>query len=314
MITRRHRRALEWALTFAGAAALASCGSPAPAPAAPKQETYDSARAAGAALFDAAQKNDEAGLLTVLGPDAGTLVSSGDATEDADSRTAFVTKYKQMHRIGLDAENRTALFVGAENWPFPIPLASKDAKWYFDTDAGKKEILYRRIGRNEEAAIRICQELAAAQKEYFARAHDGDATHQYAQHFVSASGKHDGLFWEAANGDTESPIGPLLAFASEEAAAKAEHAGPQPFHGYYFRLLKAQGKNAMGGEESYLVNGKMTRGFAFLAYPAEYRSSGVMVFLVGPDGTVRQKDLGADPSLAKAITAFDPDETWSGAD
>jgi hypothetical protein len=312
MIPRRHRRALEWALVVAGVIGLASCGSPAPAP--PKQQTYDSARAAGAALFDAAQKNDVAGLLAVLGPDAGTLVSSGDATEDADSRAAFVTKYRQMHRIGQDAENRTALFVGAENWPFPIPLVSKDSQWSFDTDAGKQEILYRRIGRNEEAAIRICQELAAAEKEYFGRAHDGDATHQYAQHFVSTPGRHDGLFWEAAKGDTESPIGPLLAFASEEAAAKAEHAGPQPFHGYYFRLLKAQGKSATGGEESYIVNGKMTRGFAFLAYPAEYRSSGVMVFLVGPDGAVRQKDLGSDPSLAKAITAFNPDETWTGTD
>ncbi len=296
---------------LAGAASLASCASPAPAP--PKQETFDSARAAGAALFDAAQKNDAAALLAVLGPDAEALVSSGDTAEDQSSRATFVTKYQQMHRIGLDAENRTALFVGAENWPFPIPLASKDSKWYFDTDAGKQEILYRRVGRNEESAIRICQELVAAEKEYFARAHDGDATHQYAQHFVSTPGRHDGLFWEAAKGDTESPIGPLLAFASEEAAAKAEHAGPQPFHGYYFRLLKAQGKSATGGEESYIVNGKMTRGFAFLAYPAEYRSSGVMVFLVGADGVVRQKDLGADPALAKAIDSFDPDETWTGA-
>jgi len=311
MIPRRYRPGLEWTLALASVTLLASCGSPAPAP--PKQQTYDSAQAAGTALFDAAQKNDVAGLLSVLGPDAGPLVSSGDAAEDADSRATFVTKYQQMHRIGLDGENRTALFVGAENWPFPIPLMSKDSKWYFDTGAGKQEILYRRIGRNEEAAMRICQQLVAAEKEYFARAHDGDATHQYAQHFVSTPGRHDGLFWEAAKGDTESPIGPLLAFASEEAAAKAAHAGPRPFHGYYFRLLKAQGKNATGGEESYIVNGKMTRGFAFLAYPAEYRSSGVMVFLVGPDGTVRQKDLGADLSLAKAMTAFDPDETWTDA-
>jgi hypothetical protein len=311
MTPRRYGRALARALVLAGVTSLASCGSPAPAP--PIQQTYESARAAGAALFDAAQKNDAAGLLAVLGPDAGALVSSGDATEDANSRATFVTKYRQMHRIGLDAENRTALFIGAENWPFPIPLASKDSKWYFDTDAGKQEILYRRIGRNEESAIRICEELVAAQKEYFARAHDGDATHRYAQHFVSTPGRQDGLFWEAPSGDTVSPIGPLLAFASEEATAKAAHAGPEPFHGYYFRLLKAQGKNAEGGEESYIVNGKMTRGFAFLAYPAEYRSSGVMVFLVGPDGAVRQKDLGADPSLAKAMTAFDPDPTWTGA-
>src|SRR6202050_2964062 len=283
---------------LAGAASLASCASPAPAP--PKEETFDSARAAGAALFDAAQKNDAAALLAVLGPDAEALASSGDTAEDQSSRATFVTMYQQMHRIGLDAENRTALFVGAENWPFPIPLVSTDSKWSFDTDAGKQEILYRRVGRNEESAIRTCQELVAAEKEYFARAHDGDAPHRYAQHIVSTPGRHDGLFWEAANGDTESPIGPLLAFARGEGRAKAEHAGPQPFHGYYFRLLKAQGKNAKGGEESYIVNGKMTRGFAFLAYPAEYRSSGVMVFLVGADGVVRQKDLGAESALAKA--------------
>jgi hypothetical protein len=311
MTSRRYDRALVWALALSGVMSLAACGSPAPAP--PKQQTYDSARAAGAALFDAAQKNDAAALLAVLGPDAGTLVSSGDTAQDENGRATFVTKYTQMHRIGLDAENRTALFVGAENWPFPIPLATKDSKWYFDTDAGKQEILYRRIGRNEDSAIRICQELVAAEKEYFARAHDGDTTHQYAQHFVSTPGRQDGLFWEGPNGDAASPIGPLLAFASEEATAKAEHAGPQPFHGYYFRLLKAQGTHATGGEESYVVNGKMTRGFAFLAYPAEYRSSGVMVFLVGADGVVRQKDLGGDPSLAKAMTVFDPDQTWTGA-
>jgi hypothetical protein len=306
-------RALIGTLTLAGLTALASCGS-SPTPTAPKQQTFDSPRAAAAALFEAAQKNDAAGLLAVLGPDAEPLVHSGDAAEDESSRAAFVTKYQKMHRIGLDAQNHTALFVGAENWPFPIPLVSKDAKWSFDTEAGKQEILYRRIGRNEESAIRICQELVAAQKEYFGRPHDGDTTHQYAQHFISTPGRHDGLFWEGVNGQTDSPIGELLAFASGEATAKAEHAGPQPFHGYYFRLLKAQGKDAKGGEESFIVNGKMTRGFAFLAYPAEYRSSGVMAFLVGPDGVVHQKDLGADPSLAKAITAFDPDDTWVGVD
>lgn len=312
MTSQQTSRALAWVLALSGVTALAACGSPPPAP--PKQQTYDSARAAGAALFDAAQKNDTAGLLTVLGPEAGSLVSSGDAAEDETSRATFVTKYRRMHRIGLDAENRTALFVGAENWPLPIPLARKDSKWYFDTDAGKQEILYRRIGRNEESAIRICQALVAAEKEYFARAHDGDTTHQYAQHFISTPGRQDGLFWEGPTGDAVSPIGPLLAFASEETTAKAAHAGPQPFHGYYFRLLKAQGTHVNGGAESYIVNGKMTRGFAFLAYPAEYRSSGVMVFLVGADGVVRQRDLGADPSLAKAMTAFDPDETWTGVD
>ncbi len=295
---------------FAATASLAGCTQKPPAP--PAKLMFDTPATAGAALFDAAQKNDDAALLQVFGPDAKDLVSSGDAAEDKTSRENFVEKYQKMHRIGLDGENRTALIVGAENWPFPIPLVENGGKWSFDTDAGKNEVLYRRIGRNEASAERTCQELVAAQREYFAKTHDGDTTHQYAQHLVSTAGKHDGLFWEAVKGDDESPIGPLLAFANSEAEAKEAHTGPVPFQGYFFRMLRAQGASVPGGAKSYIVNGKMTGGFAFLAYPAEYRSSGVMTFIVGPDGVVSQKDLGPDTTTqAKAVTAFDVDTTWT---
>jgi hypothetical protein len=307
----RSRQRTRCLVLIFGAMLAQGCASrPAVAPAA--QQTFDTPAAAGAALFDAAQKSDPTALLAVLGPDAKDLVSSGDAAEDQASRATFVEKYRQMHRVGLDADNRTTLFVGAENWPVPIPLVSTDAKWSFDTAAGKLAVLYRRVGRNEESAVRICRELVAAEREYFSRAHDGGPAHQYAQHFLSSPGRHNGLFWEGGNGETESPIGPLLAFATSEADAKAAGAGHVPFHGYYFHMLKSQGKSAPGGQKAYVVRDRMTKGFAFVAYPAEYRSSGVLTFVVGPDGVVRQKDLGADSvTLVRGMTAFDPDMTWT---
>lgn len=296
-------------LAVAALAAFPACSSPSKS--APTSErTFDSAAAAGDALFEATLRNDEAAMDAVLGPDAKDLVSSGDATADQNARDNFVAKYRQMHRIGLDRERRTVLYIGAENWPFPIPLVEHDNQWEFDTASGRQEILFRRIGRNEASAIQICEELAAAQEEYFAKSHDGGAPREYAQHFVSSPGKHDGLFWATTGDEAESPIGPLLAFATSEATSKEAHNGPTPFHGYYFRLLKAQGAAAPGGARSFIVDGKMTRGFAFLAYPAEYQSSGVMSFLIGPDRIVRQRNLGPDPEVAKEITDFDPDKGW----
>jgi len=293
------------------AVVLAGCGAPPAAPPAPS--TFDSPAAAANALFVAAQKNDEPALLALFGADGRDLVLSGDPAEDKTGRETFVEKYQKMHRIGLDAQNRTALLIGAENWPFPIPLVQHDGKWSFDTDAGKREVLYRRIGRNENAAIDTCEQLAAAEKEYFASPHDGEPAHQYAQHFVSSAGKHDGLFWEA-DGKTESPIGPLLAFAGSETAAKALHQGPVPFHGYLFHMLRAQGKDMPGGAKSFVVDGRMTGGFGFIAYPADYRSSGVMTFAVGPDGIVYQRDLGAEgATVAHDMTELDLDTTWAPA-
>ncbi len=306
----------HWAIAAmfcAGAVGMQACARAQPQPQA--QRTFDSASDAGAALFDAVQKNDDAALVSLFGPKASALIWSGDAAADKNSRETFVEKYQQMHRVGLDADNWMTLFVGAENWPMPIPLTSQDGKWHFDTDAGEREVLYRRIGRNEEAAIRVCDALVAAEHEYYGSAHDGVASHQYAQHFVSAPGRHDGLFWQDGAGESDSPIGPLLAFAASEEAAKAAGHGRLPFRGYYFRILKAQGANAAGGARDYVVDGHMTDGVAFLAYPAEYRSSGVMTFMVGPDGAVYEKDLGATvEDQASALTTFDPDGTWQRAE
>jgi hypothetical protein len=193
----------------------------------------------------------------------------------------------------------------------PIPLVNRKDAWYFDTSAGKEEILFRRIGRNEIATIGVLRELVAAQKEYYSKTHD-DSVKQYAQKFISDQGKHNGLYWNAINREPESPIGPLLAYASSEGYAKKLSSLPSPFQGYYFRVLMGQGKHASGGAKNYLVNGKMTRGFAFLAYPAAYANSGMMSFIVGRDGILYQKDLGSKTAeLANALREYDPDKTWA---
>jgi hypothetical protein len=191
----------------------------------------------------------------------------------------------------------------------PIPLVNRKDAWYFDTSAGKEEILFRRIGRNEIATIGVLRELVAAQKEYYSKTHD-DSVKQYAQKFISDQGKHNGLYWNASNRETESPIGPLVAYASSEGYSKK--LSSSPFQGYYFRVLTEQGKHASGGAKNYIVNGKMTRGFAFLAYPVEYANSGVMSFIVDQDGILYQKDLGRNTAeLANAVREYDPDKTWA---
>lgn len=306
-------RRIAGSIALSASVLLTGCAQPPAAP--PAERTFASPAAAADALFDATQKNDEAALVAILGPDGLDLIVSGDPAEDKASRENFVQKYRKMHRIGLDAEDRTALFIGAENWPLPIPLVNTDGKWTFDTAAGKREVLYRRVGRNETMAIQIVQELVAAEREYFASGHDGAPAHEYAQHFVSTPGHHDGLFWQAGNGDAESLIGPLLAFAGSEIAAKAEGAGRVPFHGYYFRMLRAQGGDMPGGAKSFIVNGRMTGGFGFLAYPAEYRSSGVMTFMAGPDGVVYQNDLGGEGAAqARATTELNINAAWKLSD
>jgi hypothetical protein len=206
------------------------------------------------------------------------------------------------------------LYIGAENWPTPIPLIHKGSSWYFDTADGKQEILYRRVGENELTAIQVCRELVDAEKEYYAQTHDGDPNPQYAQKFFSDPGKHDGLYWEATAGGAASPIGPLVASAATQGSGEADQK-LQPFQGYYFKILNRERTKAPGGSRSYLVDGKMTRGFAFLAYPAEYRSSGVMTFVVNQDGIVYEKDLGPKTdAIAKALTRYRPDASWRKAD
>jgi len=270
------------------------------------QKTFSSPEEAAKALVAAAQSNDEKAMLEILGPDGKEIVSSGDETEDAQNRANFAQKYQEMHRLVKEPDGATMLYIGAENWPTPIPLMHKGNAWYFDTDAGKKEILYRRVGRNELSTIRVCQELAAAQKEYYSTQHN-----EYAQQIFSDEGQHNGLYWKATGSEPQSPIGPLVAGAVAEGYIKGENGAPTPYRGYFYHILTRQGKNAPGGAKNYIANGKMTEGFAFIAYPAEYRSSGVMTFIVGADGVVYQKDLGAKTSTAaKAVNEYNPNSSW----
>jgi hypothetical protein len=278
----------------------------------PGQQTFASAQDAAHALFVAMQSQDESPL-SVLGPAAKEVLSSGDPTQDADARAGFVVRYQAMHRFVTEANGSVTLIVGAENWPFPIPLVNNHGKWYFDTDAGKDEILFRRIGKNELAAEDACRNLVEAQKEYFARPPAG-LPKQFAQKLVSEEGRHDGLYWHGAYDEFYSPISALIAYAYGT-GSKDQVGDPVPFNGYFFRILTSQGPHVPGGAKSYVVDGMMTGGFAFIAYPAEYRSSGVMTFIVDESGTIYEKDLGPDTTkIAEAITAYDPDSTWHKAE
>jgi Protein of unknown function (DUF2950) len=274
------------------------------------QKTFSSPEDASHALVTAAQGNDEKTMLDILGPDGKQIVSSGDETEDASSRANFVEKYQEMHRLVKEPDGTTTLYIGAENWPTPIPLVNKGNSWYFDTEAGKKEILYRRIGQNEISSIRVCQELVESQKEYYSAQHD-----EYAEKIFSDEGQHNGLYWKVADGAPESPIGPLVAAAVAEGYSKSQGDAPTPYQGYYFHILTRQGKNGPSGAKSYVVNGKMTGGFAFVAYPAEYRSSGVMTFIVNQDGVVYEKDLGKKTDVvAKNMKEYNPNSGWRESD
>ena len=276
------------------------------------QKTYASPEEASQALFTAAQKNDEKAVLEVLGPDGKAIIESGDAKEDTAARENFVEKFKVMHRLVEEPDATTTLYIGAENWPTPIPLVNRAGKWYFDTEAGRQEILFRRIGKNELSAIRVCEEMVSAQKEYFAK----DGNNEYAAKFVSDAGKHNGLYWPAEGNQAASPVGPLVANAgSEGGLGKDSSTGAEPFRGYYFRILDRQGKKATGGEMNYIADGKMTKGFAFVAYPAAYRDSGVMTFVVNQDGIVYEKDLGKQTvEKAKSMKSYDPDPSWKKSD
>ncbi len=273
------------------------------------QKTFSSAEDASKALVAATQGNDENAIRDILGSDGKQIVSSGDDAEDTAERANFVQKYQTMHRLVREPDGTTTLYIGAENWPTPIPLVKKGSSWYFDTEAGKKEILYRRVGQNEISTIDVCAQLVAAEKEYYATQHN-----EYAQKFFSDEGKQNGLYWKAANGQPQSPIGPLVAAAVLEGYSKTQNGAPTPYHGYYYRILTL-GKNGTGTAKNYIVNGKLTGGFAFVAYPAEYRSSGVMTFIVSQDGVVYQKDLGKSTDvLAKAMKEYNPSSSWQKAE
>src|SRR5580704_1893647 len=274
------------------------------------QRTFASAEDASRALFGAMEAQDEQAPLSILGPAGKDILSSGDPDEDMNARVGFVVKYQEMHRLASEPNGTVTLIVGAENWPFPIPLESNHGSWYFDTPAGKDEILFRRIGKNELAAMDACRDLVDAQKQYFAHP-PADLRKQFAQKLVSDEGRHNGLYWHGASDEFDSPINPLIAYARQN--LPTDQVGEYvPFNGYMFRILTSQGPHAPGGAKNYLVDGKMSAGFAFVAYPVEYRSSGVMTFIVDESGTMYEKDLAPNTTkLAQAMTVYDPDSTWN---
>jgi len=278
-------------------------------------QVFLSPDAAVTALVAADKADDMKALSSILGPEADQILSSGDPIADKNAREEFARRYQEMHRLAYDDKGRVILYIGAGNWPVPIPLSKKGSGWVFDTAAGKGELLFRRIGRNELFTIKVLERLADAQSEYASNAHDGDSEGQFAQKILSDPGKQNGLYWETTGGQPESPIGPLVASATAEGYKKDNGAGPIPFHGYYYKVLTGQGASAPGGARKYVVDGKMTMGFAFLAYPAEYRASGVMTFMINHDGVIVQKDLGSDTAkMASAITEYNPDKTWDEVD
>lgn len=268
---------------------------------------------AGNALVAAARSTDRtAAAQAIFGPDSKELISSGDPVQDREAIEAFVARYEVMHRWRRLPDGRQILLVGADNFAFPIPLKkSADGQWFFDTAAGKQEILNRRIGRNELAIIDVCEAVARAQNEYHSQLHDGATTKQYALKFISDPGKQNGLYWQPSPGQPESPLGPLVAFATAEGYS-AKPDAHVPFHGYYFHMLNGQTDNARGGAKNYVVGGKMVEGFAFVAYPAEYGNSGIMTFIINQDGVLLQKDLGKTTTdTATAMSEFGPDHSWS---
>jgi hypothetical protein len=281
---------------------------------APGQRTFNSLMEATDAFAEAVQSHDESAMLAIRGPSGKDLIASGDPVADRNKQDTFATNYRKSHQFASAGDGRAFLYIGPENWPTPIPLRQNGSQWYFDTDYGKQEILYRRIGSNELNVIKVCTAIADAQRDYYAELHDGASEHQYAQKFHSTPGRQDGLFWEVqAGAQPESPLGPLVAEAAAE--GYQQHApgapGPHPFHGYLYRILTRQGANAPGGARNYIVDGKMTGGFALVAYTANYRDTGVMTFIVNQSGQIYQKDLGPNTGqIASEMVAYNPDTTW----
>jgi len=279
------------------------------------EKTFGSPGDAVLALYNAVKANDQQAISAIFGSNSGPILHTGDAVADKNMAAEFIGRYDQMHRVVMEPDQTVTLYVGADNWPLPIPIVKNSSgAWYFDTETGAKEILYRRIGRNENDAIEVLYTLVDAQREYFSMAHDGDNTKHYALKFVSADGKQDGLYWKTSDNEPPSPIGPLIVGAAGEGYS-LKPGQATPFHGYYYRILTKQGPAAKGGTKDYLVNGQLARGFAFVAYPAEYRNSGVMTFIVNQDGVVYEKDLGQDTAkTASAMTEFNPDNGWIKSD
>jgi hypothetical protein len=275
----------------------------------PPQATFQTPEAAVEALVKALRGNNWMDTYTLFGPGSGPLISSGDSVADGERRANFIRLYGEKNRLETSGDGKVILHVGNDDWPFPIPLVKSGKNWRFDTKQGKEEILNRRIGKNELDTIQTCLAVVDAEREYATMDLDGSGLPSYAQKFISASGKKDGLYWEVKPGEKPSPLGPFVAKAQSEGYRKGEK--PAPYNGYFFRILTEQGKDAHGGAYSYLVKGKMIGGFALVAYPAVYGASGVKTFIVNHEGIVYEKDLGPNTvKKAKAIQAFNPDKTW----
>jgi len=276
----------------------------------PKQKEFDSAKQAADALIQVAANFDVAAAKEILGPDGEDLISSEDPVMDKNRAAAFAAKAKEKSsiEIGKKDPNRAMLLVGNDAFPLPIPIVKRKGKWLFDTKVGREEILNRRVGANELNAIEICRGFVEAQHEYAQEKHDDSKVNQYAQHILSTPGKHDGLAWKNQDGTWGGPVGEEVAKALEE-GYKAERG--QPYHGYYFKVLKGQGAAAPMGKMDFVVGGAMIGGFALAAAPAEYRVTGVETFMVGPDGVVYEKDLGPDTlKIFQSMDRYDPDKTW----
>ena len=276
-----------------------------------KQRTFASPEEAVKALVEALKTKDIQALEIIFGPGNKDLVSSGDPVSDNAGADRFVSLYAEKSRLQEESAKKVLLYLGNEDWPFAIPIVKKDALWHFDAKEGRKEILARRIGKNELLTIQFCLAYVDAQREYALEDRDGDALPEYARKFLSDPEKKNGLYWKVKEGGKQSPLGPLAAEADKQGYTRLGEGKPSPYHGYYFRILKAQGKSAPGGAYDYMVKGKMIGGFALVAYPAQYASSGVMTFIVNHDGVVYQKDLGRQTGkTAQAMKLFNPDSTW----
>lgn len=303
MTLHRFRTAILGALLTA----VASGAQPANAAAPSAQQHFASPEAAAAALVAAVKSGDQKAMLAVLGSDAKPILESGDAVADREVSERFVASYEVAHAIKASGAGRSELVIGKDEWSFPIPIVKEGAGWRFDTAAGQAEILDRRVGRNERLTIQTCLAIVDAQRDYYTRNPNKDPLLHYARRFASSEGKRDGLYFSTAEGEEESPLGALVAQARVEGYSEK----PTPFHGYYYRMLEAQGPHARDGAYSFVAHGQMIGGFAVVAYPALYDNSGVMTFIVNQDGVVYQKDLGPDTAkLARAIDRYDPDKSW----
>jgi hypothetical protein len=274
-------------------------------------QAFDSPDEAISALTSAVRAKDVPKLLTIMGPGGQDIISSGDEVADSQRGQKFLALYDQKHVLTDNGKDRKTLVVGADDWPFPVPLVKTGKSWRFDSEAGREEILNRRIGDNELSVIQVCKAIADAQREFALRDPDGNGLEVYAKKFISDPGKRNGLYFPTGEGEPLSPLGELVAAAAAE-GYRPNDAGPTPYHGYFYRMLFSQGPKAPDGPVDYLVNGKLALGFAVVAWPAEYGNSGIMTFIMGPDGVVYQQNLGDDTEkLVTDIKSFDPGEGWT---